>query len=473
MSLSPHRPSRARLRVQELESRCLPAAPGVAEQVFLERLNDARANPAAYGTSIGLNLANVAPSQPLAFDPRLIDAARAHSADMNARNYFSHTGAGGTNAGQRMNAAGYPWNTWGESLAAGYHAPDDALKALVIDAGVPDLGHRRHLLAMDGAVAGHRAVGVGAVQNGAGMYQHYYTIDTGADADGRAYLTGVVYADANGNNRYDAGEGLGNVPVSVAGVGTVATWSTGGYSVRVGPGTYAVTVSGGAHGGPVTQQVTVGSANVRLNFTPGAAVSDDYVTKVYERVLGRAPHAAEMNLWASVAQAQGRAAVANLIERSAEARGRVVRDWYKTYLGREAGAADVSYWVNVMGSGAPEEAVLSHILGSAEYQARAASRNGGGDAGFVRGLYKQILGRDAGADEVAYWRKVLPWMGGAGVASFFVRSSEYRTNQVQSYYRQLMKRAAGASELGYWVNSGLDLTALRVVFTTSNEFVNG
>ena len=74
----------------------------MAEQVFLERLNDVRAQPAAYGRSIGVDLSYVLPATPLAFDTRLIAAAHAHSVDMNIRDFFSHTGSDGDSAGERL-----------------------------------------------------------------------------------------------------------------------------------------------------------------------------------------------------------------------------------------------------------------------------------------------------------------------------------------------------------------------------------
>ncbi len=473
MPPSPRRP-RAPLYVEELESRRLLAAPSVAEQVFLERLNDARANPTAYGNAIGLNLAGVAASQPLAFDPRLIDGARGHSQDMSVRNYFGHTGSDGSDPGRRMTAAGFPWTGWGESIAAGYPTPEEALKGLIIDAGIADLGHRRHLLAMDPVFQGQRAVGVGVVQNGIGSYHDYYTIDSASDADGRPYLTGVVYNDLNHNGVYDAGEGLGGVPVTVPGVGTVTTWDAGGYSLRVAPGTYTVTASGGPWGGPVSQTVAVGSANVRVNFNPGPVATSAFVTKLYQRVLGRTPSAGEANFWVSFGQGQGPAALSSAIERSGEARGRLVRTWYTTYLGRSAGPAEQNFWVNALLGGATEEQALTAILGSAEYWARAAAQNGGGDAGAIRGLYKQILGRDAGAGagEVAYWMSQLPALGGAGVAWVMVQSPEFRAAQVQSYYQTLFRRAAGGGA-AFWAASTYDLTSLRVVLETSPEFING
>src|SRR5437588_3642806 len=104
---------RTPLALEQLETRQLLSGfqPTAVEQLFLEELNDARANPAAYGASIGLDLSGVAPSQPLAFDPSLIAAALGHSQDMSVRNYFAHNTPEGIDPGQRMTAAGFPWNS--------------------------------------------------------------------------------------------------------------------------------------------------------------------------------------------------------------------------------------------------------------------------------------------------------------------------------------------------------------------------
>jgi uncharacterized protein YkwD len=269
---SPSVRRRCRLGVEALEPRHLPTGyvPTATEQLFLEQLNDARANPAAYGTSIGLDLSGVAPSQPLAFDMRLIQAARDHSQDMNNRAYFDHNTPEGIDPGQRLTSVGFPWVSWGESLAAGFPTTAAALQGLIVDAGIPDLGHRRHLLAMDATFRPQGQVGVGIV-NGSGPYGTYYTIDSAATANTRPFITGVVFNDANHNGKYDVGEGLGGVTITVAGVGSVASFDSGGYSLQVAPGTYTVTASGGALGAPVTRVVTVGSSNVRLNFNPSGA----------------------------------------------------------------------------------------------------------------------------------------------------------------------------------------------------------
>src|SRR5438874_2180116 len=101
------RARRCTLSVERLERRDLLSGfqPTAVEQLFLEQLNDARANPAAYGQSIGLDLATVAPSQPLAFNPQLVQAGRLQAQDMATRGYFSHYTPEGLDPGDRINAA--------------------------------------------------------------------------------------------------------------------------------------------------------------------------------------------------------------------------------------------------------------------------------------------------------------------------------------------------------------------------------
>ena len=270
------RTNRVHLNVEQLEARELLAAPTAAEQLFLERLNDARANPAAYGASIGVDLSNVAASQPLAFSEQLIDAALGHSQDMNANNYFGHISPSGSDPGSRIAATGFQANGWGESIAAGYSTVDQALAGLITDAGVPDLGHRVMLLDMQSQFDNQNLVGIGIVQNGSGQYSNYYTIDSAGTFSNQVYLTGSAFNNADGSGKYQMGEGLGNISITVrqngALIGTVQTYASGGYQLALNPGTYTVTASG-AGLGTVTQTFTIGSENVRIDFTPqGAAI---------------------------------------------------------------------------------------------------------------------------------------------------------------------------------------------------------
>jgi hypothetical protein len=241
--------------------------------LLLQQLNAIRANPAAYGQSIGLNLAGVAPSQPLAFSTLLNASALAHSQDMNDQNYFGHTGSNGMTPDQRMSAAGFNWYAWGESIAAGFPTSANALQALIVDQGIPDLAHRIQLLAMSSLFQGQNQVGIG-IASGSGTYGTYYTIDTAqAAGNSNSFLTGVVYNDANRNGQYGVGEGMGGVTVTASNGASTTTFGSGGYSLQLGPGTYTVTFSGGGLASAVTRTVTIGNQNVEEDVTSAQAVA--------------------------------------------------------------------------------------------------------------------------------------------------------------------------------------------------------
>jgi uncharacterized protein YkwD len=467
---------RARPRVEPLESRELLSGlwPTAQEQLFLEELNDARANPAQYGASIGVDLSGVAPAQPLAFDTRLIDAARLHSQDMNDRAYFNHNTPEGIDPGARISATGFVWTGWGESLAGGTAFPNasDALRALIADTGVSDLGHRRHLLAIDPAYQNQNLAGIGIVQGGSGPLANYYTIDTASALNGGPYLTGTVFNDALGDGKYAIGEGLGNVTITVAGVGSTTTFDTGGYSIAVSPGTYTVTASGSGLAQPQTQVVTVGTTNYRLNFAIGG---EAYIQQLYLTILGRTGSTAELQSWALALEGPaGPAGVVAAIEQSPEARTRLVKTWYLSYLGRPAQNGEEQGWVSELLRGVPEETVLATILGSGEFLNRAATLLSAGTANqaYIQTLYSSLLQRTANPGEIGGWLAALSQSGRSGVALAFLDSAEFRSDTVEAYYTNLLHRTAAPSpaEVSAWVYDGFDLLTIREAFEASEEF---
>jgi uncharacterized protein YkwD len=266
---------RRSIRFEGLQSRCLLTGftPNAAEQAFLEQLNDARANPAAYGAKIGVDLSGVAPSPPLAFDADLIEAARLHSQDMNDNNYFAHNTPQGVTPAQRVAATGYAGGLVAECIDAGDPDAASALAGLITDAGNPTLGHRQILLSMDPSLQVQTQVGVGWVPGGSeAAYSDYWTIDDAQPTDVVPELTGAVYIDGNGDGHYDEGDGVPNAQITIAGVGTFAAYNTGGFDIPLSPGTYTVTASAPELSVPITKSVTIGSTNVKLDFvvpTPG------------------------------------------------------------------------------------------------------------------------------------------------------------------------------------------------------------
>ena len=89
----------------------------------------------------------------------------------------------------------------------------------------------------------------------------------------------MVIDDADLDDFYDIGEGLGEVSITATGAaGTFQTTSfaSGGYALELPAGSYDVTFSGGALGGDVVGSATLGSENVKFDAIAQDAVTDDF-----------------------------------------------------------------------------------------------------------------------------------------------------------------------------------------------------
>ncbi len=162
-----------------------------------------------------------------------------------------------------------------ESLAAGnaYGHPADAIELLIVDAGVPSLGHRKHLLGIDEGDFGANEIGIGHGFNLLSLYDHYWAAHiTYSDPD-NVFLTGVVYEDINTDDAYGLNEGLAGVTVSIDGTNlTTQTNAAGGWSIQVpGSDAYTIVVSGGDFVGTATSVVQVGIRNREIDFSSGIA----------------------------------------------------------------------------------------------------------------------------------------------------------------------------------------------------------
>lgn len=248
------------------------ADPTPFEQYLLELINRARLDPGAevarYGTTLNAGLGSgtldATSKQPLAMNLAILDAARAHSQWMVDTDVFSHTGAGGSNAGTRMAAVGYT-GSWGENIVwQSYLGSGPTQGTIDSEEGtmIRSAAHRANMLNDSWNIAG-----IGSV-SGAFMG---YSANVSTEDFGRTsgvYLTGVVYADRDGDGFYDIGEGLGALSVAIRAangtINTIASLSAGGYQQRLAAGTYTVTF-GGSH----SATVTLGSENDKVDFVNG------------------------------------------------------------------------------------------------------------------------------------------------------------------------------------------------------------
>jgi FG-GAP-like repeat/Cysteine-rich secretory protein family len=279
--------------------------PTAQDQYMLELLNRARLNPQAEADLLlsgnlneGVPLSetiSTTPKQPLAFNLKLFQAAQSHSEWMLANNTFDHAGANGSEVWDRATSAGYTWNTIGENLAwrgttgTPNLTTEVALQHqdLFVDTGIEDRGHRTNMM-----LPNFREVGISAIvgvftSNGTPYNSVITTQNFGGDAGTNAFLTGVAYTDKVTNDDfYTVGEGLGNIVINAVGNGqtfTTNSLSSGGYSLRLAPGTYTVTFGGdfnndGIADTSTAKTVIIGAENVKQDFasdtqfTQGVAV---------------------------------------------------------------------------------------------------------------------------------------------------------------------------------------------------------
>ncbi len=225
------------------------------EQLMLELVNRERAKTGA---------------QPLAFNGNLNESADAHSNWMISADVFNHTGLGGSSPHQRMVKAGYGFTgswTSGENIAwASLRGPSglqDEVELLHTNL-MNSPGHKANIL--NGK---YQEIGIGFQTGGYQSWDAAFVTQNFARSGTKVYLTGVTMDDKDGDRFYDIGEGLAGLTVSAVSAGgatyTTTTGSAGGYNLALAAGTYTVTFSGGGYA-PVTKQVTIGSANVKLDL---------------------------------------------------------------------------------------------------------------------------------------------------------------------------------------------------------------
>ncbi|MCZ4224501.1 CAP domain-containing protein [Pedobacter rhodius] len=113
----------------------LAVSTGLNNDLLLKLVNEKRTSGCNCGTTA------MPPVNALTWNNNLAAAALAHSKDMNANNYFSHTSLDGRGAGERITAAGYKWMAYGENIAAG-----QPTEQVVFDAWINSEGHCKNIM---------------------------------------------------------------------------------------------------------------------------------------------------------------------------------------------------------------------------------------------------------------------------------------------------------------------------------------
>lgn len=261
------------------------------EQLMLEYINRARANPKAEGerlfnttdpevrsaisyfninmTQIKNEFAGYPARPPLAMNKELTDAARGHCEDMGTNNFQGHDGSDGSNLMDRASRAGYPGSFLGENVFAYMKSVWHGHCGFNIDWGNAEPGHRKNIMNYTNDYGVYREVGIGIIHKSGGSTGPLIcTEDFGTAAD--YFVLGVVYKDKNSNNFYDIGEGLSGVSISLnKGSYSAVTSKSGGYAIPLSSitGSVTVTASGGGLLEPQTRTISVTKdMNVKVDF---------------------------------------------------------------------------------------------------------------------------------------------------------------------------------------------------------------
>ncbi|MEM7076093.1 MAG: CAP domain-containing protein [Pseudomonadota bacterium] len=244
------------------------------EQMIVELINRARLDPDGEVARQGVGFAsgvNGTPKEALAVTEALSEASRAHSQDMDARDFFAHTNLSGQSPADRAVEEGHGSRFVGENIGwigssrTGFDAQDRA------EAHHDNLwaspGHQQNLMSNNWSEVG-LGYDYGAYR---GLEGSTFATEMFGDR-GTSYLTGVVIDDTDGDEFYDIGEGQADVRITAYrgdDAFATSTWDSGGYSLALEEGTYRVVFEGGDLASPHEEMVTIGPRNVKLDVIEG------------------------------------------------------------------------------------------------------------------------------------------------------------------------------------------------------------
>lgn len=298
------------------------------EQLYLEYINRSRADAlaeadrmAALGTSpggdpdvigavnfFGINTADIRTqyewainnghmsqvSQPMAFNEKLITAARFHTEDMFTNAFQQHTSSSnppaaapygaGASSSQRVTSVGYTWSTVGESIFSFADSVIHGHAGFLIDWGnVTNTGSAAYnpAFANQGMQnpPGHRLsnhnpafkeIGIGVTEgtNSSGnvtVGPQLVTQNFAAPGAGGTFITGVAIMDFDDDQFFDAGEGMGQVSVIV----------DANDAQTLQPTTYGISSASGGYAVPVP-----GNGNYRVTFIDSKAGQESFTVTV-------------------------------------------------------------------------------------------------------------------------------------------------------------------------------------------------
>jgi SpoIID/LytB domain protein len=233
-----------------------------------------------------------------------------------------------------------------------------------------------------------------------------------------------------------------------------------------------ITVTGrnglGADGGRVTQVTVVTTSGARSTFT-GAQIrtalglrsdwfsmsginpaeAQKVVKSLYADILGRAVDPGGLDTWTSQILLTGSAGTtATGLSTSDERLTVFVAAQYQAALHRDPEPAGLTFWVRKLQSGWTVPDLQAGIYGSDE----SLTVLGNGNLNpWIAAMYSSLLGRTAGAAEVAWWADYSAKNGRQATVAGISHSEEAAGVRLKAYYETMLGRAPDPSGIASFV----------------------
>ncbi|MEX0713607.1 MAG: Ig-like domain-containing protein [Pirellulales bacterium] len=208
-----------------------------------------------------------------------------------------------------------------------------------------------------------------------------------------------------------------------------------------------------------------------------------FVRNLYLDVLNRQAGEAEIQFWIGVLDNGGsREQIALGFLNSDEHLRNLVDSLYQHLLSRSAEPDGRDFWVSLIQSGVAEDEIVIGIAASDEY----FNLHGSTNQTFVAGLYNDLLGRAPDASGLLFWESQMSAGASRGqVAASFVNSDEFhgllvddpsdRFGAFEGWYQDYLNRNADAGGRAFWVSvlrAGARWQQVQAALLASDEYFN-
>jgi hypothetical protein len=214
----------------------------------------------------------------------------------------------------------------------------------------------------------------------------------------------------------------------------------------------------------------------RDNSSPALATNAQWLTSIYNNVLGRAPDAggysSNLTTLLNGFETQ-RLRVTTALDTSFEFEDNLVNTLFEKFLRRLPTPTELSQRITQLATGTTDENLINVLISSAEYF-QNPTLGGNSNSTWLNQVYLDLLGRTRDAGSQGFLdglnNKTLTR---AQVAAALLSSGEYRTDLINRYYSLYLGRTPAPAEVSGWqksFTSGATDEQVIAAITASNEY---